>query len=255
MGPAVGALGAENYRAAASRPRGDVIIVMPDPNPGSRSSQAMRRRAIAARLRFIGLDVSIELSRDGDERLLLLSAPDEVLEDAAERLTMEKKLKMGTYTDFTRATKRLFQPASDSSFFTSLERCRLILALLELDLAEGGAGLELDVEIANDVITAVVPVHESADSVVMQRLVRRWCLAPLQARPDQPLDEIKDYFGEQIAIYFAFVQTLTSSLIAPSVVGGVAVLGILVYGSVDNPVSAHASERAGRDMLGAHLCH
>ena len=146
---------------------------MPDPNPGSRSSQAMRRRAIAARLRFIGLDVSIELSRDGDERLLLLSAPDEVLEDAAERLTMEKKLKMGTYTDFTRATKRLFQPASDSSFFTSLERCRLILALLELDLAEGRA--ELDVEIANDVITAVVPVHESADSVVMQRLVRRWC--------------------------------------------------------------------------------
>jgi hypothetical protein len=220
----------------------DVLILTPNPNPGSRSKLAMRRRAITARLRFIGVQVCIDSSRDGDEKLLLLSAPDELLEEVAERLTMEKKLKIGGYTHFTSATKRLFQPAVDASdgkpFFTSLERCRLILALLELNLAEGGVGLDLKSEIATGTITDVIPIHESHVSVTMQRLMRRWCLAPLKIRPEQPLDEIRDYFGEQIAIYFAFVQTLTSSLILPSIVGCVAVLGMLWYGTVDNPVRA-----------------
>ena len=202
----------------------------------------MRRRAIAARLRFIGLEVCIDYSRDGDEKLLLLSAPDELLEEMAERLTMEKKLKIGSYTDYTRSTKHLFLPASDGgddarSFFTSLERCRLILAMLSLDLTEGGAALDLEAEIENGAITAIVPVHESPNSMTIQCLMRRWCLAPLQMRPDQPLDEVRDYFGEQIAIYFAFVQTLTNSLIVPSAVGAVTVLGIFLYGTVDNPVS------------------
>ena len=50
------------------------------------------------------------------------------------------------------------------------------------------------------------------------------------------LDEIRDYFGEEIAIYFAFVQALTRSLLYPSCVGLVAVVGGWAYGSADNPL-------------------
>lgn len=39
----------------------------------------------------------------------------------------------------------------------------------------------------------------------------------------------------QIALYFAFVGTLTSSLLAPSLVGLVAVGASFSYGSTDNP--------------------
>ena len=215
----------------------DVLLLVPHPNPGSKSRKASHRRAIAARCRFLGLDVSVEKTRLGDQKLIKLSAPEDLLEEIAELMTMEKRLKIGGYTDYKRTNKRLFQPAAEGgSFFSSLERCRLILALLELDLAEGGCGLDLHAEIESGVLDAVVPVHESANSPIMQRLMFGWCLAPLQREPDQPLDEIRDYFGEQIALYFAFVQSLTTSLIAPSIVGAITVLAMLVYGSADNPL-------------------
>ena len=32
----------------------------------------------------------------------------------------------------------------------------------------------------------------------------------------QPLDEVRDYFGEKIALYFAFIEELTVALLVPS---------------------------------------
>ena len=72
----------------------DIVLLCPNPNPGSKSVVAQRRKAIAARCRFVGLNVTIERSRDDDEKLILLSAPEELLEEIAERITMEKRLKM-----------------------------------------------------------------------------------------------------------------------------------------------------------------
>lgn len=211
-----------------------MVLLVPNTNPGSCSKANLRRRAIAARCRFVGLEVAIDKSRAEDARLIKLSAPDELLEEVAELLTLEKRLKFGGHTDFTRANKKLFLPASPTAFFSSLERCRLVLAILELGLAEGGCDIDLNKELADGVISAVVPVHDPA--VSEDKLMKRWALAPLRAWPDQPLDEIRDYFGEQIAMYFAFVQALTRSLIVPSAVGLVAVAGSLIYGTPDNPL-------------------
>ena len=108
-----------------------------------------------------------------------------MLEEIAEHITMEKRLKVGGYTDYTRANKRLFQPASSTSFFTSLERCRLILATLEMNLSEGGCDIDINKEIADGVLSAVVPIHEA--SVVEEHLMERWAMAPLKVYPEQPL--------------------------------------------------------------------
>ena len=65
-----------------------------------------QREIVAARARSIGIEAVADLSRDRDEVLLKLSAPDALLEKMAERLTMEKRLKAdrrgreGYYTDF-----------------------------------------------------------------------------------------------------------------------------------------------------------
>lgn len=179
--------------------RCDVVLLMPDPNPGSKSEAARRRNVICARCRFVGLQVSIDRSRDEDEKIVKLSATDEVLEEMAERITMEKRLKMGGYSDFRRDIKRLFAPATPECFFSTLERCRLILCLLELGLAEGGCDIDIDRELRTGVLTAVVPMHE--EDLPVGRLFQTWALAPLKALPDQPLDDIRDYFGEQVMSY------------------------------------------------------
>lgn len=44
----------------------------------------------------------------------------------------------------------------------------------------------------------------------------------------QPLDAIRDYFGEQIAFYFAFVGFYTSSLAFPAILG----LIVFLYGTI-----------------------
>jgi hypothetical protein len=209
--------------------------VYPNPNPGSKSKEATRRRTIASRMRFIGLDVAREISRDGDEVLLKIAANDELLEEIAEQITMEKRLKAGGYTDYTREAKKLFAPASSSSFFSSLERQRLILAALELGLSEGGCDIDLNLEIERGVLKAVVPVHDA--SIGSGALMEQWCLAPLSWWPNQPLDEIKEYFGERIALYFAFLQCLTRSLLVPGLAGLFVAFVGLFYGSPDNPVT------------------
>lgn len=45
----------------------------------------------------------------------------------------------------------------------------------------------------------------------------------------QPLDSIRDYFGEKISFYFAWVGTFIASLIVPAVIG----LGVFFFGVIE----------------------
>ena len=58
---------------------------------------------------------------------------------------------------------------------------------------------------------------------------------------DQPLDEIRGYFGEQIALYFAFVGVYTQSLIWPAIFGLPTYYFHVEYGVEQNPLSYHYS--------------
>ena len=192
-----------------------------------------QRQLIVAKARSIGIEVAVDVSRDADECLLKLSAPDALLELAAEHLTMEKRLKSGGYTDYLRSERERFAPADRNHFFSSLERIRLLLALLELSRADGGAELALTLLVEQKVLTAVVPIHDINTSE--GRLMETWCRAPWQWVAEQPLDDIRDYLGESISFYFAFIQLLTRFLIWPALAGPVVVMiAILGFGSMDN---------------------
>ncbi|EEC05263.1 conserved hypothetical protein, partial [Ixodes scapularis] len=45
----------------------------------------------------------------------------------------------------------------------------------------------------------------------------------------QPLDSIRDYFGEKISFYFAWVGTFIASLVVPAVIG----LGVFFFGVIE----------------------
>ena len=213
--------------------RGHCDLVLVHPNNSAESPKvAVRRKVLTARMRFVGLEVTQQISRDEDEVFLKIAAPDSLLEEMAEQICMDKRLRVGGYSNFTRESKKLFVSASGTSFFSSLERQRLILAAMQLGLVEGGCDIDLDGEIESKVLTSVVPIHDVAIS--QGRLMNSWCLASVKWWPSQPLDEVRDYFGERVALYFAFVQHLTRAMLLPSAVGAVAIAYGFVYGSIDN---------------------
>lgn len=243
---------------------------------------AARRRALCARMRSLGMSVQTETTRDGHHVLLLLAAPESLLEEMAERVSLEKSLlNGGGFACFNRQRRAAFEASAEGwtsqgwggvaaatggaavatggawastvtaavqasggagitrrpSLFTSLERIRLVLALLEGSKDEGGCALRLDEELTNGVFTAVVPVHDPSASV---RLLLAWS-HPFSFWPSQPLDEVRDYLGGGIASYFAFVELLAKALLLPAVAGVLLTLhDALVIGRMDSGGPLHA---------------
>ena len=217
---------------------------------------AARRRALCARMRSLGMSVQTETTRDGHHVLLLLAAPESLLEEMAERVSLEKSLlNGGGFACFNRQRRAAFEASAEGwtsqgwggaaaatggaavatggawastvtsafhasgitrrpSLFTSLERIRLMLALLECSKDEGGCALRLDEELTSGVLTAVVPIH---DPFACERLLQAW--SHFSFWPSQPLDEVRDYLGGGIASYFAFVELLAKALLLPAVAG------------------------------------
>lgn len=77
-------------------------------------------------------------------------------------------------------------------------------------------------------IQQVFPVHDAA---ALKKLSSLWVLS---WKFKQPLDEIRRYFGVQIALYFAWLGHYTAALLIPSLVG------VLVWLLLDPKVSSIA---------------
>ncbi|KAJ1629860.1 calcium-activated chloride channel-domain-containing protein [Pavlovales sp. CCMP2436] len=160
---------------------------------------------------------SSKLDADGKPKYmyLIISGAKGVLEKEAERMGIQKQMvdeykesvknMMGGVTNvmgyeaFTCASFDKFAHSTSASFFSSLERQRIIFAKLEADLADGGAGLSLDDMLANGVFHSVFPLADARSLASLESwLWRPW--NPL------PLEELRLYYGENIGFYFAFMR-------------------------------------------------
>ncbi|XP_047230741.1 anoctamin-8 [Girardinichthys multiradiatus] len=112
---------------------------------------------------------------------------------------------------------------SELCFFTSQERQSIIKYWLDNLLAKQGEVLhnitflegqpiipELN---ARGVIQQVFPLHEQR---ILNQLMKSWVQAVCEK---QPLDDICDYFGVKIAMYFAWLGFYTTSMLYPAVIG------------------------------------
>lgn len=63
------------------------------------------------------------------------------------------------------------------------------------------------------VIENLLPLHQPE---ILNDLQKRWVFALFD---EQPLEDIKEYFGTEIAMYFAWLGHLTTALWAPAVIG------------------------------------
>ncbi|XP_062452469.1 anoctamin-8 [Rhea pennata] len=110
-------------------------------------------------------------------------------------------------------------------FFTSQERQNIIRYWLENLRAKQGESLHnihflegqpiIPELAARGVIQQVFPLHEQR---ILKRLMKSWVQAVCEA---QPLDDICDYFGVKIALYFAWLGFYTSAMVYPAVFGSI----------------------------------
>ncbi|XP_040273337.1 anoctamin-8 isoform X2 [Bufo bufo] len=112
---------------------------------------------------------------------------------------------------------------NELNFFTSQERQSIIRYWMENLRAKQGESLHnihflegqpiIPELAARGVIQQIFPVHEQR---ILSRLMKSWVQAVCER---QPLDEICEYFGVKIAMYFSWLGFYTSSLVYPAVFG------------------------------------
>jgi anoctamin-10/anoctamin-7 len=113
--------------------------------------------------------------------------------------------------------------------FRGTDRLKLIVVVLEARRREGGCELDLGRLEDEGIIEAFYPLHCDEEK---QQLKQAWmvrCALPNQ----QPLDEIKDYFGEKIGLYFAWLAHYTTWLAVPAVLGLAVTVDVWVEKSAD----------------------
>ncbi|PAV64665.1 hypothetical protein WR25_01917 [Diploscapter pachys] len=116
--------------------------------------------------------------------------------------------------------------ATKSTFFSSTERAIIVKQILDLIRASSGCVLSLPSKkitfaegsaiisqlMSTKLIDNVLPIHNSE---FLGHLQRTWVLS----LGEQPIEQIKDYFGTEIAMYFAWLGHLTTALWFPSFLG------------------------------------
>ena len=101
--------------------------------------------------------------------------------------------------------------------FKQVDRIKLIISIMQNKVTDDppGAGLNLGEMAAKSVTCGQFPIQNFDDLVALQK---RWLV--LWAWPgDQPLEEIRQYFGERIGFYFLYLQHYTSSLLPMAFLG------------------------------------
>uniref|UniRef100_A0A672RN21 Anoctamin n=1 Tax=Sinocyclocheilus grahami TaxID=75366 RepID=A0A672RN21_SINGR len=112
---------------------------------------------------------------------------------------------------------------SELCFFTSQERQSIIKYLLDNLRAKHGEALHnihflegqpiIPELITRGVILQMFPLHEQR---ILNQLMTSWVQAVCER---QPLDDVCDYFGVKIGMYFAWLGFYTSSMLYPAVIG------------------------------------
>lgn len=106
------------------------------------------------------------------------------------------------------------KPGPESYIFRSVDRLKLIHSIISYS-GPGGCHLDPYQLLKDECVLAYNPLHDMVD---LRRLEEHWVVM-FQFPWNQPVDEIKNYFGEKIGLYFVWLGQYTSWLSVAGVVG------------------------------------
>lgn len=208
---------------------------------------------IWARLKMAGLEVKVSFGWDLRSVLLKVRCPRWRLEQMAQQMHLKLRTRDGRLRPFRVSRRDSFQAHGvGGNIFRSSERQQIIDYILRSKLPDGGADLDEHTELGRFIVQRF-PLHMYSRLVEIRRT---WVTFWKQERPGQlaeawspfsssygvtwtklstavgvfcdrlltqPIDGVAEYFGENIAFYFAFLAFYTRWLVIP------AALGVVVF--------------------------
>eukprot|EP00281_Chroomonas_sp_CCMP1168_P022841 CAMPEP_0206223206 /NCGR_PEP_ID=MMETSP0047_2-20121206/6365_1 /ASSEMBLY_ACC=CAM_ASM_000192 /TAXON_ID=195065 /ORGANISM="Chroomonas mesostigmatica_cf, Strain CCMP1168" /LENGTH=707 /DNA_ID=CAMNT_0053646073 /DNA_START=132 /DNA_END=2255 /DNA_ORIENTATION=- len=228
-----------------------------------RSHSQQIRQPLVDKLRAADLIVRETCSRDNDEVFVLVSASEKRQRQVAQIMGNRKwkgllKLRYrqmddqakpekneGAFTVFRQKIAPLYERSSEGTLFSSLQQQQILEFILN-DQDESVMGPQLvqkdNLEEGNTPLDqlvrdgALVKFFRLHHPKKREELTKRWVYAWYNK---QPIEDIREYYGEKIALYFVFLGYYTTMLWTPALSGGVLFLSQLwshhTTGSMDNP--------------------
>lgn len=163
-----------------------------------------------------------ELAREGDAENSI--QPIEIANDFPEITSRSPYQNVyGKYEiDLPRQDLYKSQPRYGHPFRTAV-RMKLIRSILESTEAKGGCGFDLDGMKNDKSIEHFYPLHNRDVCEMLEEQWMPWYYMPW----NQPLTMIRNYFGEKIGLYFAFLGHYTTWCVSAAVIGVVAEIDVL----------------------------
>jgi hypothetical protein len=119
------------------------------------------------------------------------------------------------YGSYKAEYHHLFVDDENPDCFHPQIQLKILMMILEGAKHNGGCALAIDTLVSNGKIKSIFPLHHRNEK---KELEAKW-LVCCQWPWNQPFDDIKEYFGEAIGLYFIFISHLSSWLYVPGLVG------------------------------------
>lgn len=105
------------------------------------------------------------------------------------------------------------------SEFNSIDRIKIIQSIFEGSRSDNCCGMDIAELVLNGALEGCYPLHNNKEKVMLEK---RWLLVH-QAPWDQPIWEVRSYFGEKVALFFAMLGHFNGWVLLP------AAFGLFVY--------------------------
>mmetsp|Transcript_20422 Transcript_20422/g.69393 ORF Transcript_20422/g.69393 Transcript_20422/m.69393 type:complete len:748 (+) Transcript_20422:84-2327(+) len=109
----------------------------------------------------------------------------------------------------------LYRRYENNTPFKGSDRIRLIWSIIKARPHEAGCFLDMPKLKKEKCVLTYFPLHDYKELFELEAKWLKFFMKPW----DQPLDDVKDYFGEKVGLYFLWLGHYTTWLIAPSIVG------------------------------------